>query len=109
LLRNAFRHAQASQIEAEIRYRRRLLCLHVRDDGKGIAPEVLETGRDGQRGLVGIRERTNRIGARLEFWSKKGAGTEVQLTVPAAIAYAAAGSGRRVPLVDQIIDAFMRS
>ena len=31
LLCNAFRHAQGSQVEAEIRYRRRALCLHIRE------------------------------------------------------------------------------
>jgi hypothetical protein len=34
-----------------------------------------------------MRERAQRIGARLDFWSEIGAGTEVQLTVPAAMAY----------------------
>jgi signal transduction histidine kinase len=88
LLRNAFRHSQASQIEAEIRYEPHLLRLHVRDDGKGIEPEILKTGgRDGHWGLAGVRERAKRIGARLDFWSEAGSGTEVQLTVPASIAY----------------------
>jgi len=100
LLRNAFRHAEASQIEAEIRYRRRLFCVHVRDNGKGIDPEVVKAGgRDGHWGLTGICERTKRIGARLDFWSKSGAGTEVRLTVPASIAYAAGEKGRPFQLL----------
>ena len=100
LLRNAFRHAQASQVEAEIRYQRRLFCVHVRDDGKGIDPEVLKAGgSDGHWGLSGIRERTKRIGARLDFWSERGVGTEVRLTVPALIAYAAGVKGRRFQLL----------
>ena len=44
LLRNAFRHAQASQIEADIRYDDRLLRVLIRDDGKGIEPEVVKAG-----------------------------------------------------------------
>ena len=36
LLRNAFQHAAASQIEAEVRYEPHFLRLHVRDNGKGI-------------------------------------------------------------------------
>jgi signal transduction histidine kinase/ligand-binding sensor domain-containing protein len=88
LLRNAFRHSQASQIEAEIRYDPHLLRVHVRDDGKGIHPEILKAGgRDGHWGLAGMRERAKQIGARLDFWSEAGAGTEVQLTVAASIAY----------------------
>jgi len=34
-----------------------------------------------------MRERAQRIGSRLDFWSEMGAGTEVQLTIPAAMAY----------------------
>jgi signal transduction histidine kinase len=90
LLRNAFRHARASRVEAEIRYHWRLLAVHVRDDGKGIDPEILKAvGSDDHWGFVGVRERTKRIGGRLVFWSKRGAGTEVRLAVPASVAYAA--------------------
>jgi len=89
VLRNAFRHARALQIEAEIRYDDRSLRLRIRDDGKGIDPRVLEEGeRPGHWGLLGIRERAKRIGAQLDFWSEAGAGTEVELTVPASVAYA---------------------
>jgi signal transduction histidine kinase/ligand-binding sensor domain-containing protein len=96
VLRNAFRHACARQIEAEIRYDDRLLRLRIRDDGKGLDPKVLkEGGREGHWGLPGIRERAERIGARLDFWSEPGAGTEVQLTVPASVAYAASPARRR--------------
>ncbi len=88
VLTNAFRHAEANRIEAEIRYDRRSLRLRLRDDGKGIDPEILQAGgRPGHWGLPGIRERANRIGAQLDFWSEAGAGTEVQLTVPATVAY----------------------
>ena len=52
-------------------------------------PGVLEEGeRPGHWGLLGIRERAKRIGAQLDFWSEAGAGTEVELTVPASVAYA---------------------
>ncbi len=94
LLRNAFRHAQARRIEAEIRYDDRLLRLRIRDDGKGIDPRVLqEGGRAGHWGLPGIRERAKQIGALLDFWSEAGAGTEIELTVPASVAYAKSRSG----------------
>jgi len=90
LLRNAFRHAQAGRIEAEIRYESRQLSVHVRDDGKGIDPEILKAGgRAGHWGLPGMRERVDRFGGKLDFWSEAGAGTEAVLTVPAAAAYGA--------------------
>jgi signal transduction histidine kinase/ligand-binding sensor domain-containing protein len=90
LLRNAFLHARARKIEAEIRYEDRLFRLRIRDDGKGIDPKVAGEGRRaGHWGLPGIRERAKQIGAQLEFWSEAGAGTEVELTVPASVAYEA--------------------
>ena len=89
VLRNAFQHASASRIETEIRYSNRLLRLRIRDDGKGIDRKVLEDGMlPGHWGLLGVRERAKRIGARLVFWSEAGAGTEVELAVPSRIAYA---------------------
>jgi signal transduction histidine kinase len=94
LLRNAVRHAQAGRIEAEIRYESRQLRVHVRDDGKGIDPEVLKAGgRAGHWGLPGMQERADRFGGKLEFWSEAGAGTEAVLTVPAAAAYGASNGG----------------
>jgi signal transduction histidine kinase/ligand-binding sensor domain-containing protein len=87
-IRNAFAHSAASHIEVEIRYDRDQLRVRIRDDGKGIDPKVLEEGgQPGHWGIPGMRERAQRIGARLDFWSEIGAGTEVQLTVPAAMAY----------------------
>ncbi len=50
-------------------------------------------------GLQGMRERAKRIGARLEFWSEAGAGTEVELSIPSSIAYEPARNGRRFPLL----------
>ena len=88
ILRNAFHHAHASRIEAEIAYDRQFFRLRIRDNGKGIDRKVLEAGaRQGHWGLPGVRERAKRIGARLKLWSEPGAGTEAELTVPARIAY----------------------
>jgi signal transduction histidine kinase/ligand-binding sensor domain-containing protein len=96
VLRNAFRHAGAGQIEAEIRYDKNQLRLRIRDDGKGIDPKVLEeSSRPGHWGLLGVHERAQRIGSQLSFWSQAAAGTEVELTIPAAIAYEGARNGRR--------------
>jgi len=100
ILRNAFQHAQASRIEVEIRYDDREFRLRVRDDGKGVDSRVLQAGGTaGHWGLRGVRERAQQIGARLAFWSEAGAGTEVELTVPAAIAYEKAIERRRFSLL----------
>jgi ligand-binding sensor domain-containing protein/signal transduction histidine kinase len=87
--RNACRHAQARHIEAEIDYGEALFTLRVRDDGTGIEPEVLDRGRrSGHFGLQGMRERSERAGGTLNVWSQHNSGTEVEVTIPAQVAYA---------------------
>ena len=99
MIRNAFHHAAASHIEVEIRYDEHQLRLRIRDDGKGIDPKVLDaSGRPEHWGLPGVRERAQRIGSRLEFWSEAGAGTEVELKVPAEMAYEKPRNGDRFRL-----------
>jgi len=99
LLRNAFRHARAHEIEVEIRYENDVFRLIVRDDGTGMDPKILKDGRRaGHWGLPGVQERARGIGARLEFWSEASAGTEIRLTLPAAMAYERPRNGGRFSL-----------
>src|SRR5271165_4447495 len=100
-LRNAFRHAEAGRIEVEIQYEDKRFRVRVRDDGKGIEPKFLnEDGRPGHFGLHGMRERAKLVGGKLTVWSDVAAGTEVELTIPASIAYA--GSRRRSWLSERL-------
>jgi len=94
-LRNAFCHARARQVEVEIRYETRQLRVRVRDDGIGIGVDVLSC-KDGAEhfGFRGMREHAKSIGGQLEVWSGYGAGTEVELTIPASIAYGTHGGQR---------------
>jgi len=79
-LRNAFKHSQARRIETEVAYSSNLFRLRVRDDGKGMDPDVTNRGeRIGHWGLEGMRERAERLGGELELWSEPGAGTELEL------------------------------
>lgn len=84
---NACRHSQAKVIETEVEYRPTELRIAVRDNGCGIGPRNLESGRVGHWGLRGMRERAERIGARLHLWSNAALGTEVELRVPGRIAF----------------------
>lgn len=87
-LRNAFRHAQAHQIEVELRYDEKDFRLRIRDDGRGIHREVLSgDGREGHFGLHGMRERAKLVGGELAIWSEVDSGTEVELSIPASRAY----------------------
>ena len=98
-LRNAFRHARARQIEVEIRYDARHLRVRVRDDGIGIGADVLsQEGRAGHFGFTGMRERAKAMGGQLEVWSEHGAGTEVELTLP-ALAACRAHAPRHIRLI----------
>jgi signal transduction histidine kinase len=95
-IRNSFRHAKASRIEVEIQYDERRLRVLVRDDGKGIEPQVLaDKGRAGHYGLHGMHERAKLAGGHLEVWSKPDGGTEIELTIPASRAYATSQASRR--------------
>ena len=93
-LRNAFLHANAKQVEVEIRYDNERFRLRVRDDGKGIDAAILSAqSREGHYGLPGMRERAILIGGKLTIWSEVDAGTEVELRLPADIAYISARRG----------------
>jgi signal transduction histidine kinase/ligand-binding sensor domain-containing protein len=84
---NAFRHANASVVEAEVSYGEGALKMRVRDDGRGIDAQVLRGGRPGHWGLPGMRERARNIRADLEIWSRPDAGTEIELSLRAELAY----------------------
>jgi signal transduction histidine kinase/ligand-binding sensor domain-containing protein len=84
---NAFRHSRASSIEVQLEYAANHLGVIIRDNGCGIDPEMLKSGREGHWGLSGMRERAERIGARVKVMSRPGAGTEVEVRVPGDVAF----------------------
>jgi signal transduction histidine kinase/ligand-binding sensor domain-containing protein len=95
---NASRHANAKHIEVELEYAPpHHLRMLVRDDGAGIDADVLRAGRQGHWGLSGMRERAEQMGARLRLLSRKGAGTEVELSVPGHLAFVTATSATQQP------------
>jgi len=95
-LRNAFRHAGAQQIEVELRYDERQFRLRIRDDGKGIDPQILTAeAPPGHFGLPGMRERAKLIGGKLSVWTAPESGTEIELSIPGARAYAKSLTPRR--------------
>jgi signal transduction histidine kinase len=80
---NALRHSKGTRIEVQVEYLSNKVRLIVRDNGSGIDPNVLRSGRNSHWGLLGMRERATGIGAQLSIRSRRGAGTEVELTVAA--------------------------
>jgi len=92
-MRNALSHSQGRLIEAEIAYTDDLFRLRIRDDGKGIDPNLQgRAERTGHWGLKGMRERAERLGGELDVWSEPGAGTEIELRIPGSIVYTASSS-----------------
>jgi nitrate/nitrite-specific signal transduction histidine kinase len=57
------------------------VTLAVRDNGIGIEPQVLETGRIGHWGFAGMRERAERMGAKISILSRLVSGTEIILAI----------------------------
>ena len=86
-LANAYHHAAATRIEAEIEYSDSQVRVRIRDDGKGVPTEIIEHGVPGHWGMTGMRERAQKLGARFALRTGAGSGTEVELDVPAEVAY----------------------
>jgi ligand-binding sensor domain-containing protein/signal transduction histidine kinase len=86
-LLNAFRHSCAEHVEVQLKYCPDEFRILVKDDGCGVDPHLLVAGRDGHWGLAGMRERAEQIGARLHLSSRAMAGTEVEVSAPAHMAF----------------------
>jgi signal transduction histidine kinase len=54
----------------------------VADDGRGFAPQAAASAAQGGFGLVGMRERVEKHGGRLQVASRPGMGTTVTCTIP---------------------------
>jgi signal transduction histidine kinase len=85
---NALRHSKATRIEAEVAYLRSHLRVVVRDNGCGIDAQIVQSGRASHWGLLGMRDRARGIGAEVRIFSRRGAGTEVEITLCSGIAAA---------------------
>ncbi len=82
-IHNVKKHAEAVRLSVRLEYDERVLTLTVTDDGKGFAAREQAVGEDGHYGLTGMRERAALIRGQIEIVSEPGAGTTVNLSVPA--------------------------
>ena len=87
-IRNAFIHAQATRVDVHVAYQARALRIVVADDGGGIDDATLRAAAElGHWGVVGMRERANRLSGQLVLRRREPHGTELVLSVPCRAAY----------------------
>jgi signal transduction histidine kinase/ligand-binding sensor domain-containing protein len=79
-IRNACKHSQGTHVEVRLTYSHDL-TLRVADNGVGIERSTAERGKPGHFGLLSMRERAERIGAKLAIVSAANSGTEIVLVV----------------------------
>ena len=93
-IRNACVHSQATRLRVQLQYDDDLI-LTVRDNGVGIDSSVISEGKEGHFGLQGMRERADRIMAKLTVETSASNGTEIKLVIPGSIIYRKTRSGKR--------------
>lgn len=80
LLTNVVRHARARRVEASLGRRDGWIELRVADDGVGISEEAIRDARS--LGLIGIRERVQRLDGELTLQGAPNAGTVALVRFP---------------------------
>jgi signal transduction histidine kinase len=78
---NAVKHANAKNIWIELDYQEALVRLSIRDDGCGFDAAHASSSEAGHFGLLGMRERAEKIAGKLKITSAAGQGTAVEVTV----------------------------
>jgi signal transduction histidine kinase len=80
---NAFRHADASQIDIELQYSASEFSFTCRDNGKGFDRLIFLAGHtDGHWGIRGTMERAAEIGGTIDWLRADGGGTIVRFSMP---------------------------
>ena len=77
-LTNVRRHSRARRVEVRLQTEGETLVAEVADDGRGLDPEAAQGGV----GLVGMKERVEGLGGKIEVKSPPGGGTKVMVRVP---------------------------
>jgi two-component system sensor kinase len=81
-LTNVARHAQAAHVALELRQEGDLYIVRIADDGRGA--DELKDGARKSFGLIGIRERANRLGGSVVIETAPGQGFCMTVTLPLA-------------------------
>jgi signal transduction histidine kinase len=81
-LTNIIKHSHATHAVVELEYGPQTICLQIEDNGNGFATGDCPGPREGHFGLLGISERTQRLGGRHSLTSTPGSGTIVRVEIP---------------------------
>jgi len=79
---NVVKHSNAKTVKIELQFSPKTVVLQIKDDGKGFVPETCDGPRDGHFGLLGIRERAERLAGQVSITSAPGAGADVRVELP---------------------------
>ncbi len=83
-LNNVLKHSHAEHVRVHLRFSDAETVLEIGDDGVGFAPGA--SSSVGGLGLASLKERAQKIGARLNIESTPGSGTQIRVVVPASSA-----------------------
>ena len=79
---NSVQHSRSGRVEVGLNVRGDELVITVADNGCGFAMDGAQGPAEGHYGIVGMRERVQRMGGHMELTSARGAGTHLQLRLP---------------------------
>ncbi len=79
---NAVKHSGANNVKIELQFTRQGVVLQIKDDGQGFDPDHCIGPDEGHFGLLGIRERAERMGGNANISSTPGAGACVHVEIP---------------------------
>jgi signal transduction histidine kinase len=80
---NVVKHSGATLAKIELVFGPQKVALQITDNGKGFIPEMRAGPKDGHFGLLGITERTERLGGQVQITSAPGSGVSIKVEIPA--------------------------
>jgi nitrate/nitrite-specific signal transduction histidine kinase len=81
-LQNAIRHAAPQQLSVVLSFDRRDLRVEIEDDGCGFDASIIHSSNGRHYGLIGMRERVEKLGGVFGLTSSPGKGTQVHFSIP---------------------------
>jgi ligand-binding sensor domain-containing protein/signal transduction histidine kinase len=81
-LQNSIRHAAPKSLSVLLNFDRHSLRVEIEDDGRGFDPSIIASSNGHHYGLIGMRERVERLGGEFHITTSPGKGTQVRLRIP---------------------------